>query len=119
LSKSTHVFPLANSVFKQNSLTPVYLNHKKYIVLSTTNFNQLSAEPPKEPDGSNEQKFSQDQKQEAPKNRFYRLFQKENAWKLSLGIIGIMCTSLVGYLLVVWGAPQVDQLGNTVRNLAK
>ena len=49
-----------------------------------------------------------------PKGRFAKMFSKEHAWKISLGLFVAMIGGTFLYLLVEWGAPLVDENKNTV-----
>ncbi len=109
-------FQTTNSLGKQKLQVSVYLNHHRYVAVCAKYFNKQLNNADGQPNAiQTEQQPQPTQNQhQQQKSGFYRLFQKENAWKVSLGFIGVLCSSLAGYLLITWGAPQVDQLGNTV-----
>jgi hypothetical protein len=86
-----------------------YLNHQKYLSVSFINLNKIQTEDASA--ASNQQQQQKKQQENKQKSPFLVLFDKENLWKVSIGVVIMMCASIVGWVLVTWGAPQYDENG--------
>jgi len=93
------------------------------ILAKQVNASQGAAETAKtattaQPEGSQTPPNDQQQQQQGDKKkgRFSYLFEKEHVWKLSFGIVVMMLTSMGGYVLLEWGAPERDINGNVAKD---
>ena len=53
------------------------------------------------------------------KGRFSNMISKENSWKITLAIFFGFAVIYGGYIIVIWGAPKIDESGQIVIRLFK
>lgn len=89
---------------------------KRFSIQATTKLNQHTTKEPLKQDTQPEQ--PQEQKpndtNEQPKTGFSKYFQREHAWKITLGVFGVTFAFGIGYAFIEWGQPQKDSSGNEV-----
>lgn len=63
-----------------------------------------------------EQTTGSNEESQEPKGKLASMFSKEHAWKFSLGMFTFMFVGSFVYILVNWGAPDVDDYQQPIRD---